>query len=45
MLNKSGFTRDTGEAGLEKGIANLIVYGSAFLANPDLRATLSWAQN
>ncbi|MDU4301766.1 MAG: alkene reductase [Eikenella corrodens] len=36
LIAGTAYTRDTGEAELEKGIADLIAYGSAFLANPDL---------
>ena len=31
-----GYNRESGEAELEKGIAQLISFGSSFLANPDL---------
>lgn len=31
-----GYTKETGEAELEKGIAKIISYGTLFLANPDL---------
>lgn len=36
VIANCGYTRETGEAEIEKGIANLISYGSLFLANPDL---------
>lgn len=36
LIAGTAYARDTGEAELEKGIADLIAYGSAFLANPDL---------
>lgn len=36
VIANCGYTRDTGEAELQKGIAKLIAYGSLFLANPDL---------
>ena len=36
LIAGTAYTRDTGEAELEKGIADLIAYGSAGLANPDL---------
>nr|WP_255501943.1 alkene reductase [Olivibacter sp. SDN3] len=36
LIANSGYTRETGEAELEKGIAKLISYGTLFLANPDL---------
>lgn len=36
LIAGTAYTRDTGAAELEKGIADLIAYGSAFLANPDL---------
>jgi N-ethylmaleimide reductase len=36
VIANCGYTRETGEAELEKGIAALISYGSLFLANPDL---------
>lgn len=36
VIANCGFTKETGEAELEKGIANLISYGALFLANPDL---------
>lgn len=36
LIAGTAYTRDTGEAELEKGIADLIAYGSTFLANPDL---------
>lgn len=36
VIANSGYTRETGEAELEKGIAKLISYGVLFLANPDL---------
>ena len=32
----TGYTAESGEAELEKGTAELIAYGAAFLANPDL---------
>jgi N-ethylmaleimide reductase len=31
-----GYTKETGEAELEKGVAKLISFGALFLANPDL---------
>jgi N-ethylmaleimide reductase len=36
VIANCGYTRETGEAELEKGIAKLISYGALFLANPDL---------
>jgi N-ethylmaleimide reductase len=36
VIANCGYTRETGESELEKGIAKLISYGSLFLANPDL---------
>ena len=36
IIANCGYTKETGEAELEKGIAKLISYGSLFLANPDL---------
>ncbi len=36
IIANCGYTRETGEAELEKGIAKLISYGALFLANPDL---------
>ena len=36
LIAGTAYTRDTGEAELEKGIADLIAYGLTFLANPDL---------
>ncbi len=36
LIANCGYTRETGEAELEKGIATLISYGILFLANPDL---------
>ncbi|MBH5328225.1 alkene reductase [Eikenella sp. S3360] len=36
LMAGTAYTRDSGEAELEKGIAELIAYGSSFLANPDL---------
>lgn len=36
VLANCGYTRETGEAELEKGIAKMISYGTLFLANPDL---------
>ena len=36
IIANCGYTRETGEAELEKGIAKLISYGTLFLANPDL---------
>lgn len=36
IIANCGYTRETGEAELEKGIAQLISYGTLFLANPDL---------
>ncbi len=35
MLN-GGFDRDSGEAAIESGLADAIVYGKLFIANPDL---------
>ena len=32
----TAYTRESGEAELQKGIVSLIAYGSLFLANPDL---------
>jgi N-ethylmaleimide reductase len=36
VVANCGYTRETGEAELQKGIAQLISYGTLFLANPDL---------
>lgn len=36
VIANCGYTRETGEAELQKGIATLIAYGTLFLANPDL---------
>jgi N-ethylmaleimide reductase len=36
IIANCGYTKETGEAELQKGIAKLISYGSLFLANPDL---------
>lgn len=36
VMANGGYTRETGEAELEKGIAQMISYGVLFLANPDL---------
>jgi N-ethylmaleimide reductase len=36
VIANCGYTRETGEAELEKGIAQLISFGTLFLANPDL---------
>ena len=36
VIANCGYTRETGEAELEKGIAKIISYGTLFLANPDL---------
>jgi N-ethylmaleimide reductase len=36
IIANFGYTKETGEAELEKGIAKLISYGALFLANPDL---------
>jgi len=36
IIANYGYSRETGEAELEKGIAKMIAYGSLFLANPDL---------
>lgn len=36
IIANCGYTKETGEEELEKGIAKLVSYGSLFLANPDL---------
>jgi N-ethylmaleimide reductase len=36
VIANCGYTKETGEEELEKGIAKLISYGTLFLANPDL---------
>ncbi len=36
IVANCGYSKETGEAELEKGIAQLISYGTLFLANPDL---------
>ncbi len=36
VMANCGYTRESGEAALEKGIAKMISYGTLFLANPDL---------
>jgi N-ethylmaleimide reductase len=36
VMANGGYTRETGEQELEKGIAKIISYGNLFIANPDL---------
>lgn len=36
VIANCGYTKETGEAELQRGIASLISYGTLFLANPDL---------
>lgn len=36
VIANGGYTRETGEAELQKGITKMISYGTLFLANPDL---------
>jgi N-ethylmaleimide reductase len=36
IIANCGYTKETGEAELQRGIASLISYGTLFLANPDL---------
>jgi N-ethylmaleimide reductase len=36
-----GFTKDSGNAALKSGLADFVVYGKPFIANPDLPARLS----
>ena len=36
LVAGTAYTRESGEAELQKGIASLIAYGALFLANPDL---------
>lgn len=36
VIANGGYSKETGEAELEKGIAKIISYGSPFVANPDL---------
>lgn len=36
VIANCGYTRERGEAELQKGVAEMISYGSLFLANPDL---------
>ncbi len=36
VIANGGYTRESGEAELEKGIASMIAYGSLFISNPDL---------
>jgi N-ethylmaleimide reductase len=36
IIANCGYTKETGEAELQKGIATLVSYGSLFLSNPDL---------
>ncbi len=36
VIANCGYSKETGEAELEKGIAKMIAYGTLFLANPDL---------
>lgn len=36
VIANCGYTKETGEVELEKGIAKIISYGTLFLANPDL---------
>lgn len=38
LLLNGGFTRESGEAAVASGLGDAIVYGKAFLANPDLVA-------
>ncbi|WP_025125484.1 alkene reductase [Myroides odoratimimus] len=36
LIANGGYDKETGEAELQRGIANIIAYGTLFLANPDL---------
>ena len=36
LIANTGYNKDTGEAELQKAVADIISYGSLFLANPDL---------
>jgi len=36
IIANCGYTRDSGEAEINRGLASMISYGSLFLANPDL---------
>jgi N-ethylmaleimide reductase len=36
VIANCGYTKETGESELEKGVAQIISYGTSFLANPDL---------
>jgi len=36
LLTSSGFTRERGEKVVSEGIADAVVYGRSFIANPDL---------
>jgi N-ethylmaleimide reductase len=36
IITAGGYTRETGEAILEQGDADLVAYGRLFIANPDL---------
>ena len=36
FLVNGGFTKESGDAALKSGLADFIVYGKAFIANPDL---------
>jgi N-ethylmaleimide reductase len=36
IIANCGYSKETGEAEIEKGIASMVSYGSLFLANPDL---------
>jgi N-ethylmaleimide reductase len=36
VIANAGYTKETGEAELKKGIAKIISYGTLFVANPDL---------
>lgn len=36
LIANTAYTRESGEAELQKGVAKMIAYGSLFLANPDL---------
>lgn len=36
LIANGGYNKETGEADLEKGIADIISFGSLYLANPDL---------
>ena len=36
LMTSEGYTRDSGEEALQEGLADLVAFGRAFTANPDL---------